>query len=351
MFFKISPLDNLYFGKGSPFSAGVDTIGKSIFPPSPSTFYGAFASYYLALHGNSPKTISTIKNTLIIKGIHYLLGSSVHTLAPLDLVKDKNQTKDELTLLNITKSIVYSNFPEDSMDLLYSQYVVENVPGLIDESTMKDYLENKVTSFPYLNLSNYVQEEAKIGIKRDQRTKTVEEGYLYEVNYIRLAKDIENKFDFIIDLKFGDDAFTFPEEGLIKLGGEAKTAKFKKIEDKPSFLESPQKEAIKSLINKKKKFKIILNTPAIFKNGWKPDLTRFGLNAKLVTAILGKPLSIGGWDMEKKQAKPMYKAVPAGSVFYYESLEGEIDNLMENTFSISDFRGNEGFGLYILGVY
>ena len=351
MFFKISPLDNLYFGKGSPFSAGVDTIGKSTFPPSPATFYGAFASYYLVLNGNTPKTIDIIKNTLQIKGIHYMLGSTVHSLAPLDLVKDKNQTKNEFIPLKLTRPFVYSNFPEDSMNLLYSQYEVENKLGLIDDITMKDYLNNRLDIIPYLDLLNYVQEEAKIGIKREQITRTVEEGYLYKVNYIRLAKDLENKLDFVIDLKFDNDALPFPEEGIIKLGGEGKAATFKKIEGKPSFLEYSNREIIKSLINKEKKFKIILNTPAVFKNGWKPDLKRFGLNAKLVTAILGKPLSIGGWDMEKMQAKPMYKLVPAGSVFYYELLEGEIDNFMENTFSISDFRENEGFGSYLLGVY
>ncbi|MDN5331974.1 MAG: CRISPR-associated protein Cmr3 [Tepidanaerobacteraceae bacterium] len=136
------------------------------------------------------------------------------------------------------------------------------------------------------------------------------------------------------------------------MGGEAKAAKVEKLEDMPEFLKEDVKAKIVEEVKKSRKYKIILNTPSFFEKGWMPDLSRFGVKVKLLAAALGKPMSIGGWDMKANGPKIMARAVPAGSVYYYEFLDGYIDDLIEEICEngISDARGNEGFGRCLLGV-
>ncbi len=56
--------------------------------------------------------------------------------------------------------------------------------------------------------------------------------------------------------------------------------------------------------------------------------------------------------MKKNKPKTMYKAVPFGSVYYVSSdvNDSEIANEL-NGKSISDYRGNEGFGIVYVGGY
>jgi CRISPR-associated protein Cmr3 len=98
---------------------------------------------------------------------------------------------------------------------------------------------------------------------------------------------------------------------------------------------------------------LYLSTPAIFKTGWKPDLEKkFGIKADLVAAVVGKPLHIGGFDMVKREPKTMYKAVPAGSVYYYKVTEGYelVEEKLQGK-AISDVLKTQGFGIAYVGNY
>ena len=77
------------------------------------------------------------------------------------------------------------------------------------------------------------------------------------------------------------------------------------------------------------------------------------ISLKLITAAVGKPIPVGGWDMAKGKAKPTYRAVPAGSVYYFELKDKNRINNLINAFhyqNISDKRSKEGFGLAFIGV-
>lgn len=111
-------------------------------------------------------------------------------------------------------------------------------------------------------------------------------------------------------------------------------------------------EDVKAKIDKTGYFKLILITPAFFKEGWKPDMESLGVNAQLISANIGKPVSIGGWDMDENYPKPMSKAVPSGSVYYYKLLADSADELMEKVYKngVSYKRSSEGFGISLIGV-
>ncbi len=96
-------------------------------------------------------------------------------------------------------------------------------------------------------------------------------------------------------------------------------------------------------------------TQAIFENGWLPkdiDEEKFILEndkfkIKLVAASVGKYSLIGGYDMAKNEPKPMLKAVPAGSTYFFEILKGETKDIIRyfHLKSVSDKMQEEGYGI------
>ncbi len=351
MLFQVSPVDNVYFGKGVPFGAGFETIGVSVFPPSPSVLYGAFATYYLSLNGLTSSNRNFVKDNLKIKGLYYSVGDdNLHTLLPKDLVKKKFDPDNRALALGLCEPIVKTDLRDEELKFLYSKYIVEDVNALIDEYSMEEYLSGSNDNINYILFDDVVTIEEKIGIKIDSKTNSAQEGYLYKAHYIKMAKDLYNELHFVVDVECGD--YSFPEKGLLKLGGEGKVARVTKFDNIPVFSQDDVIEKIKDNIDKTGYFKLILITPAFFEDGWKPDLKPFGIKAELVAANIGKAISIGGWDMDKNYPKPMSKAVPAGSVYYYKLLDGTADDLIKtiNRNSISYKRSKEGFGISLIGV-
>jgi len=76
------------------------------------------------------------------------------------------------------------------------------------------------------------------------------------------------------------------------------------------------------------------------------------LKLKLLTAAVGKYSCIGGWDLVKKRPKPMFKAIPAGSVYYFELLEGKWEDVIDQFHfqKHTDFYEKEGYGMTMVGA-
>jgi len=183
---------------------------------------------------------------------------------------------------------------------------------------------------------------------------TVNEDSLHRVGTQRFKEDNENeKVSIVIDF----EELPIPKQGLLKLGGEGKTASYETIVEKDyTRIEPP------AFTPTDKHFKICLATPALFKQGWLPswiDVGEFNnLKLKLLTAIVGKPVLVGGFDMKENKPKPMYKAVPAGSVYYFELLEGSMEEairvfhqqaISEIVDASSKCTANQGFGIAYVG--
>ncbi|MEP9412271.1 MAG: hypothetical protein HRF42_12915 [Candidatus Brocadia sp.] len=228
----------------------------------------------------------------------------------------------------------------------------------MDELTLEEYLNAKANDFGCRHVYEFVSMEPKTGIKRSNGTRTTEEGHLYRVGMNRLAqinpdKSI-NEVSILVDY---DGLNNFPDSGMVRPGGEAKSAAIKRVTD---FKIPELSQASKDKIGKDRRFKLYFATPTVFKHGWLPDKMdsetliwkKNSFSLKLLTAAIGKPVMVGGWDIDKKQPKPMRKAVPAGSVYYLEILDGDVESIV-NTFhykNISDFSSQEGFGLSLVGA-
>lgn len=349
---KIDPLDTLFFRDGKPFTMGEDSWASGIFPPYPSVIYGALRSAYFSNHVDELKKATEWGDptrNLKIKGIHFLVGGdkgNIYSPLPNDCVQKKGDDDNVVSILRMDElADVKSSCP--TRYAIKSELIekVESVSGgIINITSLRKYLECTNDSFsPILKITDKVLAEPKIGIGISNKTGTAEEGMLYRVGMNRL-----DGLSLLIDF----EGLDLPGEGMMKLGGEGKAVCYKKTKEhtNPSIYDSKVDRGM---------FKLYLSTPAIFKKGWLPEwmdendlIGEYkGLKLKLLTASIGKTISIGGFDMKARKPKPMRKAVPAGSVYYFE---GDIQKAFEvfNQTAISDIDPMQGFGIaYVGGVH
>ena len=350
MIIKIDALDTLFFRDGKPFTMGEDTWANGVFPPYPSVIYGALRSAYFSHHLNELKKANNDDDPtrdLKIKGFYILADNKAYLPLPNDCVKEKGGKDNFVSVLPMPElKNIKSSCPTQYALKSKKEEVVENIDGgLINIKSFGEYL--KCAKGPFssiLKVADRVLPEPKIGIGINKETGTSEEGKLYRVDMRRLGD-----FGLLVDFKGLD----LSKRGMMKLGGEGKAVSYKQFK--------PVDFSIDNFNFDGKRFKLYLSTPAIFKNGWLPawinEQTLIGeykgLELKLLTASIGKPISIGGFDMRKRMPKAMRKAVPAGSVYYFEIIEGDIQQAIEifNQSAISEFYREQGFGIaYVGGV-
>lgn len=357
---KIDAIDTLFFKDGKPFSMGEETWADGIFPPPPSVIYGAITSSILSAKPELSNRLSdsTIFDDVIITDIYYRVKNSIHYPMPLDIVYKKNKSKKEVNTENRTKeykvSLINGNQRNtlssisQNISVINSTEEVENLENaVLNDSKLSDYLNGFLDEKEFVcrKLSDNFITESKVGIGRDNLTHTTEESKLYRVG-MRRPKDLS------IIVELADTELTKELTKFIKLGAEGKIAKL-----------SEQKDIYNPILVKNsegKEFKLYLKTPAFFESGWLPSWInketlvgeKEGIKIKLITAFIGKPISIGGFDMYNKVPKPMRKAVPSGSVYYFEILKGSFKEVVDlfNNKSISEYDSQKyGYGISMVG--
>ncbi len=264
MIIKINPLDTFFFRDGKPFSAGQDNWADFVFPPSPSVFYGALRTLYLANTIGFDDVQQMIKNTstLVIKGIYLEKGNELYFPIPNDLVQDKN-TNDILLLKSQTNSEA-SSLKKNTTILnrltTSSGVIAENVESskLISNEYLVDFYLQNIDIDKIKFSQNSLVQEAKIGIGRNNESLTTDnqDGLLYRVEMLRFEN---NDIKFVIEY----EGLELAKNQFIKVGGEGKLSSYE-IENKSINIQT-----VSEFIDNK--FKLVFISPAIFKNGWLPN--------------------------------------------------------------------------------
>lgn len=354
---QIDALDTLFFRDSKAFTKGEDTWADTIFPPYPSVIYGALRSAWFAEDVGkldlANKDDDPTKD-LIIKNICFKQGDELYFPLPLDCVQEKGwlkiqDKKNKVFVLKpnpINKEVSLS-CPTNEILQSENDKQIENVSdAIVGESALEKYLNGSSEEFSIKRRSDYISIETKVGIARSKHTHSSEENMLYRVGMNRLAKGFNDKISIIVEF----EGLSISPQGLMKFGGEGKAIHYEEIS---TTIDIPAPELTDN------KFKLYLVTPAIFKNGWLPfgidkDTLKGSINGvgvELLTTAIGKPISIGGWDMKRGCPKTMRKAVPVGSVYYFELTDGNVKDLIKiNGNSISDYNENEGFGIAYVGA-
>ncbi len=377
----LQPSDTFFFRDGRPFTKGEQSEGHSIFPPLPSTVLGALRSAYIAefgdlslfYSGGMRDTIGTpesLCNAIRLRGVFLADNRGERTEMffplPLDLIYKKAEKEDNSTALHLlapTRRNFASNGTIDYPLTWWStsESIDSDADGLLRLGAIQRYLQGNDTSLRLTDRATLIEPEPKIGIARSRVTLSSEDHMLYRIDMSRF-KTRDGNYGFVVDYECPEN---LPQKGLLKLGGEGKSFAYQNIVSDGNPLSS-HLETVKAVIQSTGRFKLYFVTPAIFKQGWLPswlDKNTFSgaypiepaasIPLQLITAAVGKSVPVGGWDMAKGQAKPTWRAVPAGSVYYFELLDRDrIDDLIAafHYQNISDERTEEGFGLALMGI-
>ncbi|MCL0062573.1 type III-B CRISPR module-associated protein Cmr3 [Peptococcaceae bacterium] len=303
MIVEIKPLGTLFFRDSKPFSMGEETWADAVFPLHPSVIYGALRSCYFANNSNNFKKANSKDDptlSLRIKFIGYKYkGMRIYCPLPLDCVVEKGEDEERTAKVLRLKKILsefFSNSPTSYLLTYDKDEAVETIyDGLICKRVFERYLNLEQNELLFYQFSEVLQSEPKIGITRDRQTLSSEEGKLYRVDMKRL-KDLSIVVEF--------EGVELPNDGLLKLGGEGKAVYYEKTDEDLNI-------SFPDFSDGEKYFKLVLITPAIFTKGWLPSWIHKdslegehnGIKLKLLTAAIGKPVYVGGFDIKEKKAK------------------------------------------------
>jgi len=208
--------------------------------------------------------------------------------------------------------------------------------------------------------------DTRVHVAMDSEKGKGKEGQLYSVAYRTLETVQDHQYhpwSLRARVSLPDWAAL---ETVGMLGGEARPVGLSVREKlRENWFDCP--DTLKEAFAKLKigdRVRMVLATPAIFEQGWKPGwLDKFGqqhlprglskVKLKLISAALGRREAVSGWNVRENKAKAVRWMVPAGSVYFFEVQEGNPSELLESWLRpVSDIEQDrkDGFGLALWGV-
>lgn len=389
--FRVIPEDVLFFRDGRPSSRGSDHFLESVFPPHPSTLYGALRTRRLIDEGVSLAELRRKKKalwntlgdnlrqelgewggfgSLELRGPWLVRGEEVLVPTPADLgirIDQDSSSVDEDATPRIKEVVRFLEVPEGEgghshpLGLLTpsvrSNGAWKRYPGTAARApqpvnrwflTPRGYVRWAEGGLPspddFVHPADLWVDELRVGLGMDGGQRTGEAGMLYTFGFIRLLPGIA--------LGFEVRGSGLEPGRRIRLGGEGRTAW---LDNGPAFPECPAPPA--------PRMRLALATPSVSETGSYPpgfsDQNRAAsvgeTRLHLVGASVRGHQPIGGWDLAHNRAKPLRQAIPARSVFIFDSPEGT--PLAPSTFhglNLSGFEGEnlarQGFGLVLAGA-
>ena len=186
------------------------------------------------------------------------------------------------------------------------------------------------------------QPEPRLGIARDKNSRTIQEGLLYQSQHLRMTQDI--KIGAIVK-GIREDLHPSTKERT-RFGGEGRLAS---VEVTDHILSPPK---VQNIPSKGHNLLLMLLTPADLgceKESWLPtphfkkverqingksctvwEVNLNGVELSIISAVLGKAIREGGWNLRKHCPRPLKSLVPAGSVWFCkvkDDLGSAIDKL------------------------
>jgi CRISPR-associated protein Cmr3 len=252
--------------------------------------------------------------------------------------------------------------------LFYTLEQAEPLEGWAHASHLEQILRGDLGGIGALPADrDFYAQERKEGHKRS-KTGTVEEGALFSRSALRFLdedsrrKDATKHFAGLLSL-----GMNLLPDGVydIRLAGDGRPARLRvEAADGPlnSLLEGQKSLAEK--IAAAKKFLIYLSTPALFEEGWQPKDwaaalgTPKGIGLALAGACVSRPRILGGWDLKARGPKPVRRAVPPGSVYFFtytndwkkEDVTTWLEGLALGR-SVSSEDGPLGYGWVLAGLW
>ncbi len=379
----IEPTEPLLFRRGRSFDAGESNFAESMFPPTPETLQGAIRAM-IAAHWDKDGSLAAAfkdpKLTVLIgdrEGYgHFRItglalgrrteeNGHVEQLfpTPVHLIQDdKNRLRLKPEVIDIEH--VMCNLPEGIGYLLKPEQSTEGklkpVGGWLTEANLLLALTtNNLSQLKVVKDRCIFEYESRLGIGMSNATKTTQEGYLYQVQMVRMKAN----YGFVVDIRLSassasnnvvgpanetllDDGVTqsmlrLPTTGWLTLGGEQRAAHFTVLQ--------PKDRVSGVDIDQFKRGRLVyLAAPAYFSDGWQLPVGHFPLLNRPITAAINRYEPIGGWKLNPDNAggtgKTTRRCVPAGSVYFFKE-PVPIDQ------PLTEYGWQIGYGIAYTGEY
>jgi CRISPR-associated protein Cmr3 len=347
----LEPIDVWLFRDGKPFDALSDHRARSLFPPYPSVMQGAIRSHHLVVKGVDLRdqeairaTVGTAEDfgTLRMRGPFIAKkdkqGGRIIRFFPVptDVVPDKEAGAHRPLrprARQATSHLLTSAADELPMLLCppeRSEPTKEDFGQWMTEGELLKCLGGE-TAIAARSDTLFAREN-RFGIGRRDDTRTTEEGALYEVEFIRPCEG-EGLW---VQVEGYD---TWPDWGILRIGGEGRGARFAKIVPPLTWPLVPDPLPLR--------FKVYFASPTYFEDGWKPKdgWGQFFDGAVALQAVaLSRYESIGGFDWATNDQKPARRYVPAGSAYYFS--HGGETRLKQD--AVTEYGAEMGFGQVII---
>ncbi len=359
---QLRPLDTWFFRDGTPFSAdgAPQEDVNSLFPPHPATVAGAVRAW-LALHngwngrdrwspeicevlGDGPDELGKVSlecpfilrcGRPLFRAPRHLLGTtSAVGWKPRVLLRPGNPVLCDLgddvrlpALLDVASGWTDARPGEDIW---------------LNEDGMRAVLKGRLPRDGEVMHSECIwAKEPRIGLERDTTTRTAEEGMLYSSSHVRPGRGVSLG----VRIAGVPDRWTRPFGSLVPLGGESRLAEVGEWDGNFSLAsgQDPQRHVTLVALSP-------LDLPQdVYRGRGRLPLTDFG-DALVVSACLGRPQRVGGWDSRKRRPVPMKSVLAPGSVLFCElpATPAE-DSLPSDGLMRVGARQEWGFGLVAVG--
>ena len=349
---KIEPWDTAMFRDGTLLDKKTSNYVESRFFPYPSVFYGAICTSLMEngylnevhktlLERNTTILEDVLKENLKIRQIYLEMENEIYLPAPRDLmVNEDGDIRDS----NFQEGLLYTNPQlQEKVKPASGKYI-----SLYEFMTCYDISEKEEI---YLkNQQEFAGEYQKTGIELEDNKKIAKKEHLY---FTTMRDYTYKNTCFLIEAEIHDEISKGFRANIL-LGGEARMARLE------LFL-GPLDEYHKDVreYNKKKSsnenLKLIFTTPFIMKKEKSLESILNEKGISVLSKIIGKPETAGGWDMAKNKPKELKKVIPEGSLYLLKSSQFKSNTNEQNKKLLSEIlsdviiQKHRGFGSFILG--
>lgn len=392
---QMTPQDPLVARDGRPFGDGQGSRMRGLPWPLPSVVAGSFRTALVKAGSNDfSGDIPTRLMEIAVAGVFPVCDGELYLPAPNDAVAEPGTDEKGLpTIKTIHRVQPLENFggcdfPNDlplkpvmlSDTQSNSDFKPADIPSWWPVEKISDWLVGNQISFdkkflktPITSMRDHVALEADQGAAEEGKifaSSNLNVGYLPRFR-MKLDDDKSAFRDRFAEVTLSARVTIPDSETKLNLdhnfdiwhplGGERRMVHWSK-NPAPMLWNCPGK--VKQSLKNATRVRMVLATPAIFKNGWKPDWLTNGLDGelsgvklKLVGASNGRWKAISGWSLAppKIGPKPIRRMVPAGSVYFFEvEKPGAAEPLADLWLqSVSDDKqeGLDGFGLAVWGTW
>jgi CRISPR-associated protein Cmr3 len=369
--YRIKPIDPLIsrdarqFGAGSPMHS-LNWLTNTVIA-------GAVRTVLWKENENrdSRDTLEALKK-IPVRGNFPILDGRIYFPRPLDIIKSVKDIyqirpgefpKDSGANMPIDE--LMPSFPDAEED-----FKPEKLNAFWEKNMMIQWLMHGKNDFTLKNectLSAPAQDE-RVHASINTSTGTSNDGKLFSTTGLdfihRNGNDKtfeQNRFsqeEISVDI----NDMNLPARFIAPVGGERRLAEFSRHEGDNILWECP--EDFHGIIEGN--LRLVLASPAVFANGWFPDwidsetltgiIPNTNVHVKLISAVTERWQPVSGWSYERSNSlrhKPMRRAVPAGSVYFFKITDGTLDakSVWLKSICLNEQDINDGFGLVLAGKW